>query len=45
MSEPVSVGDIDLSPIAGKTYFSIDRESGARFVQVDLAPHQFAILS
>src|SRR5690242_4340256 len=32
MSEPISVGDIDLSPIAGKTYFSIDREWREEFI-------------
>ena len=32
MSEPISVVDIDLSPIAGKTYFSIDREWREEFI-------------
>jgi len=32
MSEPISVGDIDLSPIAGKTYFSVDREWREEFI-------------
>ena len=32
MSEPISVGDINLSPVAGKTYFSIDREWREEFI-------------
>src|SRR5690349_10403885 len=32
MSEPISVGDIGLSPIAGKAYFSIDREWREEFI-------------
>jgi hypothetical protein len=32
MCEPISVGDIDLSPIAGKTYFSIDRKGREEFI-------------
>jgi glycosidase len=32
MSEPISVGDIDLAPIAGKTYFSVDREWREEFI-------------
>src|SRR5262245_30819691 len=32
MADPISVNDIDLTPTAGKTYFSIDREWREEFI-------------
>src|SRR5215471_18434429 len=32
MPDPISIGDIDLVPIAGKTYFNVDREWREEFI-------------
>src|ERR1700686_667212 len=32
MADPSSIRDIDLTPVAGKTYFSIDREWREEFI-------------